>query len=97
VRFWRRGTILAIPIVHCVLVPVINLLFQRHDARLLRAQPFAVTSTVAADPNAKFDVVRDTLHQAEAALAAPLEHPFMVPATQANGTKTADHIGDQVE
>jgi hypothetical protein len=54
-------------------------------------------STIAADPNAKFDVVRGTLHQAEAALAAPLEHPFMVPATQANGTKTADHIGDQVE
>lgn len=96
--------IVRIPIIDCVLVPVIHLLLKIHDAGFLRpetgaaALALALAFTGMGDAQLDVDVVRGVLRQRPVAgHAASLQHAAMVPATQADGTETADDIREEVE
>lgn len=91
----RLWAIFRIPIVNSIFVPVVNLLLEICDTRLLRAHDLVfalITST-----STEFNIVIRTFHHSETILSAAILHATMVPATQTNGTETANDIGYDVE
>lgn len=91
----RLWAIFRIPIINSVFVPVVNLLLEICDARVLRTH--SLVSVLIVNTPTEFNIVIPTLHHSETILSTAIQHATMVPATQTNGTEAADHIGHDVE
>lgn len=88
-------TILGIPIVDGILVPVIHLLLQVQHTRLLWFQPILFPR--ATNSHTKLDVLLSTIYHTKAVLATTLQHTAVVPAAQTHGAEASDDIGDDIK
>lgn len=94
-------SVFRIPIIYRVLVPIINLLLQRHHPGFLRAQPgisLIAIATTGPSTYTKLHVPSLTAVQQRAVpgFPPPLQHPPVIPRAQTNSAQATDDIGNDV-
>jgi hypothetical protein len=91
---WARS-VLGIPTIHGILVPVVDFMFKSCDPGLLRT-----SSIVLASAYPQLDVIfagGAIRQRSKPSLASSFQHAPVIPPAEANGAQATYDIGDDVE